>query len=152
MEVVCHIPLESSRQGLHPQSEVCTQNYGFPKSQEFQFWEFQDSHLGVLRQNDIWVVALWPSIENTIRGKVVASPKSKSWWILWIRVYLWLIHAPKVFQLHITNLLFGLCRSIWVIDLLVNLPSPRPGTPTRPFAPEVLGVRERTPTPSFLHS
>jgi len=30
--------------------------------------------LGVLGQNDIWVLALWLSIKCIIRGKVVASP------------------------------------------------------------------------------
>jgi hypothetical protein len=30
------------------------------------------------------------------KGKVVASPKSVLWWILWICVYMWLIHAPKM--------------------------------------------------------
>jgi hypothetical protein len=54
-----------------PQSKVCTQNYGPPKS-----WE---SHLGDLRQNDIWVLTSWPGRDNTIRGKAVVSPKSKSW-------------------------------------------------------------------------
>jgi hypothetical protein len=33
-----------------------------------------DSHLGVLGQNDIWVLVPWPGIEYTIRGKVVAPP------------------------------------------------------------------------------
>jgi len=33
-------------------------------------------HLGVPRQNDIWVLVPWPSTEYTIRRKVVASPKS----------------------------------------------------------------------------
>jgi hypothetical protein len=28
----------------------------------------------------------WLSIENIIRGKVVASPKSGPWWVLWVRV------------------------------------------------------------------
>jgi hypothetical protein len=44
---------------------------------ESQLWEFHDSHLGVLGQNDIWVLVLWPSIEYTLRGEVVASPKSE---------------------------------------------------------------------------
>jgi len=35
--------------------------------------------LGLPGQNDIWVLILWPDIEYTIRGKVVASPKSKPW-------------------------------------------------------------------------
>ncbi len=32
---------------------------------------------------------LWPVIEYIIRGKVVASPKSGPWWVLWIRVSSW---------------------------------------------------------------
>jgi hypothetical protein len=31
---------------------------------------------GLPRQNDIWVLVPWPGIEYTIKGKVVASPKS----------------------------------------------------------------------------
>jgi len=38
---------------ISPQSKVCTQSYGPPKLRESQFWEFRDSHLGVLRENDI---------------------------------------------------------------------------------------------------
>ncbi len=30
---------------------------------------------------------------------MVTSPKSGPWWVLWIYVCLWLVHAPKVFQL-----------------------------------------------------
>jgi hypothetical protein len=62
-----------------PQLEVCTQNYEPPKLRECQFQEFQDSNLGVPRKNDIWVRTSWLSIENIIRGKVVASPKSGPW-------------------------------------------------------------------------
>jgi len=31
--------------------------------------------MGVPGQNDIWVLAPWPNVENIIRGKVVASLK-----------------------------------------------------------------------------
>jgi hypothetical protein len=48
----------------------------------------------------------------------------------------------------LTNLLFGLCRSMWIIELLVNLPSPHPGVPARPSTPEVLRARECAPIPS----
>jgi hypothetical protein len=47
----------------------------------------------------------------------------------------------------LTNLLFGLCRSVWVIDLLVIFPIPYPGTPACSSTPKVLQVRERAPTP-----
>jgi hypothetical protein len=55
------------------------QSYGPPKLQKFQLWEFQDSHLGVLGQNDIWVSVPWPGTKYTLRGKLVASPKSRLW-------------------------------------------------------------------------
>ncbi len=48
------------------------QNYGAPKLQKSQPWRFRDSHLGVLGQK-----APWRGAEDTIRGKVVASPKSE---------------------------------------------------------------------------
>jgi hypothetical protein len=46
----------------------------------------------------------------------------------------------------LTNLLFGLCRSVRVIDLLVILPSPYPRAPARPSTVEVLRAKEHTPT------
>jgi hypothetical protein len=48
----------------------------------------------------------------------------------------------------LANLLFGLCKSVWVIELLVNLPSPHPGAPTCPFTPKVLRAKERAPSHS----
>jgi hypothetical protein len=52
--------------------------------------------VGVPRQNDIWVLVLWLGIYNTIRGKVVVSPKYRPWWVLWVHVCLWRVRAPKV--------------------------------------------------------
>jgi hypothetical protein len=79
-----------------PQSDVYTESYRPSKSWEFQFKEFLDSNLGVPGQNDICVLTMWPNIENTIRGKVVVSPKFGPWWILWVRVCKWLICAPNM--------------------------------------------------------
>ncbi len=86
-------------------------------------------------------------MENTIRGKVVASPKSGPWWVLWICVYLWLICAPKVLQPCIDQLVFGLCRFVWVIDLLLIFFSPDPGAPACPSTPKMLWTKEGAPTP-----
>ncbi len=47
----------------------------------------------------------------------------------------------------LTNLLFGLCKSVLIIDLLVILFSPHPRAPTCPSTHEVLQVREHTLTP-----
>jgi len=95
------------------QLKVYTQSYGPPKLLESQSWEFQDSYLGVPKQNEIWVLVPWPSTEYTIRGKVVASPKSELWWVLWIYVCPWFICAPKVLQLCTNQLV------VWFVFLLL---------------------------------
>jgi hypothetical protein len=46
--------------------------------------------------------------------------------------------------------LFGLCKSMWVIELLVNLPSPHPRALTRPSTLKVLRVRKCGLTPPFV--
>jgi hypothetical protein len=48
----------------------------------------------------------------------------------------------------LTKLLFGWCRSMWVIELLVNLPNPHPKAPAHPSTPKVLQAKEHAPTPS----
>jgi hypothetical protein len=60
-------------------SEVCLQSYGAPKSRESQLGQFQDSQVGVPGQKAIWMWAPWKGVEYTIKGKVVASPKSGPW-------------------------------------------------------------------------
>jgi hypothetical protein len=44
------------------------------------------------------------------------------------------------------NLLFSLCTSVWIINLLVTRPSSHPIAPTCPFIPKMLQVRKHTPT------
>jgi hypothetical protein len=70
--------------------------------------------VGVLGKNDIWVQAPWPGTNNTVRGKVVGSLKSKPWWVLWICVCSWLFCAPKMFQLWRNQLI------VWFMQVLVN--------------------------------
>jgi hypothetical protein len=47
----------------------------------------------------------------------------------------------KCFNYALTNLLLGLCTSIWIIDLLVTCPSPHPKTPTHPRPQNVMNKR-----------
>jgi hypothetical protein len=44
-------------------------------------------------------------------------------------------------------LLFGLCRSMWIIELLVTLLSSHPRAPAHPSTLKVLRAKERAPTP-----
>ncbi len=81
------------------------------------------------------------------KGKVVASPKFGPWWVLWVHVCPWFVCAPKCSNYALTKLLFSLCKSVWVINLLLNLLSPHPKAPTHPSTLEVLWTRERTLTP-----
>ncbi len=71
-------------------------------------------HLGVLGQNDIWVLVPWLGIEYIIRGKVVASPKSKLWWILWVHVCPRFIQAPKALKLCTNQLI------VWFVQVRVS--------------------------------
>jgi hypothetical protein len=50
----------------------------------------------------------------------------------------------------LTNLLFGLCKSIWIINLLVIHPNPHPRAMAHPLTPEVLWVNECTPIHYFF--
>jgi hypothetical protein len=80
----------------------------------------------------------------------MVSPKSGPWWVLWVYVCMWFICAPKVFELCTSQLLFGLCRSLWIIELLVNLPNPHLGALAHSFTPKVLQVKECATTPTLL--
>jgi hypothetical protein len=95
-------------------------------------------NLGVPRQNDILVLTLWPGIETNIRGKVVDFLKFGLWWVLWVH--------QKCFNCALTNLLFGFCRSVWIIGPLIIRPSPHPEALACPSTFEMLQARERTPT------
>jgi hypothetical protein len=70
-----HFDRSSSHKVMRPQ------RHGSPRTK----W-----HLGVVP---------WLGTKYTIRGKVMASPESKSWWVLWVCVCPWLVLAPKAFKL-----------------------------------------------------
>jgi len=54
----------------------------------------------------VWV--RWCNVENTIWGKVVASPESRPWWVLWVESCPWLVLTPKgVPKSELTNLWVG---------------------------------------------
>ncbi len=87
------------------QSEVCTQSCGPPKSRESQLWEFWDSHLRVLGQNDIWALVTWPSTKYIIRVQLppslVCGDSCES------KFARGSFQHQKCFSYTLTNLLFG---------------------------------------------
>jgi hypothetical protein len=51
------------------------------------------------------------------KGKVMASPKSGPWWVLWVRVCPWFVLTPKVLQLCTNQLVVWFCAGLceWLI-------------------------------------
>jgi hypothetical protein len=103
VQVMCNILLELSQQRLqlcfrphlnriYAHKVMSPESHGSPNFGNFE------SFAGVPRQNDIWVLILWPCTKYIIRGKVVTSLKSEPWWILWIRICLCFVRAPEVFH------------------------------------------------------
>jgi hypothetical protein len=89
--------------------------------------------------------SLWLIIKNIIRGKVMASPKFGPQWVLWIYVCSWFVHAPKGLQPCTNQLVFGLCRFMWIIDPLIIRSNPCLRALAHPSTFEVLWVKEHTP-------
>jgi len=112
VQVMCDITLESSWQGI----QLCFKSHFNQRfSRKVMRSKSRESpnfgNFGIPRQNAIWMWALWRNTKYTIRGKVVASPKSGPWWIFWIQVYPRLILAPKVLQLCTNQLVVWFCAS-----------------------------------------
>ncbi len=85
-----------------------------------------------------WHLGANPMARHIIyyKGKVVASSKFGSWWVLWVCVCPWFVRPPKCYNYALTNLLFGLCSFVWVNEVLVNLPSPIPELQHAPLPPK----------------
>jgi hypothetical protein len=94
--------------------------------------------------------ASWRGIEYTIRGKVVASPKSGPWWVLWIRVCPWLVLAPKVLQLCTNQLVVWFCAGPCEWLNACHSSVSHPGAPAHPSTPKVLRTKERVPNFLFF--
>jgi hypothetical protein len=88
VQVECDTQSESSWGELqvcfrpHPNQRVGS--YELPKSRKSKPGQFWDSSLGVMGQKTIWMQVPWRGVENTIWGKVVASPEFGPWWVLWV--------------------------------------------------------------------
>jgi hypothetical protein len=92
LQTTCHISLESSRRGLQlcfrphydrrsVEEVMCPQSPGSPRWQDFRTPTRESRE-----RKAIWMQVPWRGTEYTIRGKVVASPKSGPWWILCVCV------------------------------------------------------------------
>jgi hypothetical protein len=102
-----------------PQSKVWAKSSDSAKWREYKPGQFRDSSLGVPRWKVIWMQVPWKGAKNTIWGKVVASPKSGPWWVLWVQSRPWLVLAPRCSRMWTNQLVVGWMQ-IWkrVIKIL----------------------------------
>jgi hypothetical protein len=108
VQIVCDIPLESSWRKL----QLCLRlhfNQKFARKVMRPQNRKNPNFGNFPRQNAIWMWASWRGTKYIVKGKVVASPKSRSWWVLWVRICPWLVLAPKVLQLCTNQLVVWFC-------------------------------------------
>jgi len=67
-------------------SKVCSQVMGLQCPGRPRWWDFGTPTWESWEKKTIWMWALWTGLEYTVRGKVLASPKSGPWWVLCVRV------------------------------------------------------------------
>jgi len=95
-----------------------------------------------------WHLGVGPMAMHKIyyKGEGDGFPKFGPWWVLWVHVCSWHVRASKCSNYTLTNLLFGLCRYVWVIDLLINLLSPHLEGLAHPSTLEVMWAKEHAST------
>jgi hypothetical protein len=130
------------------QSEVGARSCECPKSWESNLGQFRDSNLGVSGKRAIRMWLTRSNADNTIWGKVVASPESGRWWVLCVKVPMACPNTQGGSRMRTNPLVVGFgCR--FKLDNLVPLPSLIPGLLARPLPPFSAGSRERPSSPNF---
>jgi hypothetical protein len=104
VQVACNMMLKSSRQGL----QLCFRPH--------LNWMFECKVMGPQSRGNPKTkchldVGLMERHKVYYKGKVVASPKSRPWWILWVQACPWLVLTPKMFQLCTNQLVIWFCAN-----------------------------------------
>ncbi len=143
--MVCHISLKNSQQGLqlcfepHFNWRLAQKVMGFQNIESLNFRNFGAMTFRCRPHGQ--------TQKNTIRGKVVASPNpSCGGFCEFVFAHDSSVHQ-KCSNYALINLLFGLCKFMWIIDLFIICFSPHPEAPTCLSILEVLRIRECIPIP-----
>jgi hypothetical protein len=117
-----------------PWSEVCSQSYGAPKSQESLLAQFWDSHLRVPREKSHLDASSIASHRVYYKGEGGGFPQVRAVASLVCPCCLWLILAPRVLQLCTNHLVWVVCTPVWVNEAcqLFPVPSRSSNTPLYP--------------------
>jgi hypothetical protein len=151
-QTMCDIPLKSSRREL----QLCFRLHFDPRSARKVMWlqsagspagrDFGTPARESRERKAIWMWVPWRVTEYTIRGKVVASPKSGPWWVLCVRVARGWSQHQRCSNYALTTLC-GLCAGPCEWISLSILPSPISELQHAPLPLKVLWARERIPIP-----
>jgi hypothetical protein len=87
-----------------------------PKFPRAQIGTISGFHFGSPGKRAIWMQVRRRVAENTIWGKVVASPESRSWWVKWIQGCPWLVPTLKMCRMNYNQLVGW----IWMQDQIIE--------------------------------
>jgi len=140
VQVTCHILLKSFQRGLqlcfrpHLNQRFSQEVMSFQSLKSLNFWNFGTPKL------------TWKSWDKMTFGHGPYGQTKKKLWGGESCEFVF-AHGSSMHQnclnYTLTNLLFGLCRFVWIIDLLVIHLSPHPRAPAHPSTPKMLWVREQ---------
>jgi hypothetical protein len=137
---------------IAPQSEVCSQNYGAPKSRESPLAQFWDSHSRVLGKKNHLNLGSVASHRVYYKGEGGGFPQVRATVNLVCPCCPWLVLAPRVLQLCTNHLTWVLCRHVWVSEACQHflVPSRSSNTPLHPSnCCELKSVPQLLPLPLF---
>jgi len=118
LQTTCDIPLENlltkATTLLHiaPRSEVYSQSYGVPKSQESRLARFRDSHSKVPGEKSHLDVGPVERYKIYYKGEGGGFPQVRAVVSLVCPCCSWLVLAPKVLQLCTNHLVWVVCRPV----------------------------------------
>jgi hypothetical protein len=104
MTVACHIPLKRFWRGLQIFFRI-----HLDRRSKKKLWVSKVVGIPILGILGLqlgspmtkWHLGAGPVAKHKLyyKGEGGASPNSKLWWVLWVRVYPWFVHALKMLQL-----------------------------------------------------
>jgi hypothetical protein len=115
-------------------SEVWSQSYGVPKSQESHLARFRDSHSGVLGEKSHLDVSSVANPRIYYKGEGGGFPQVRAVVSLVCPCCPWLILALRVLQLCTNHFVWVMCMPVWVSEAcqLFLVPSRSSNTPLYP--------------------
>jgi hypothetical protein len=83
---------------------------------------WQCSHAQSMLASHCWWLCMSQKPSNRSPPLLPCLLKFGLWWVLWVRVWPWLLHASKMFKLHTNQLVIWFvqgCASNWCLSLFL---------------------------------